>query len=322
LEKPRRHDGVTRGVEGENFEVLDFDRLWFGRERTHSVEASLLDQVLAGSRRRRILEVGVGIGRLTPILVERSIEYVGVDIVPSFLRRARGKFKQETRNRWVVADIRNPPFSEAAFDTAVMIRVYNFLADPESVLAGIRRLLAPGGNLVLTYNPHPSIGTLIDDLKVGLHQEWRSHFEPMTFSRKEVVKVRPSILTAFAPTRIRFRRTVTQAGFQITSELGVGLEDNRLFGGFPTDLFVQVGRTFGSMGGFPMYLVTATGGVPNLNGLPDLDTILVCPRCRATLDSIGPEERESIGCQNCGAKFGHNEGVLDLRWPRPFGQRE
>lgn len=70
-------------------------------------------------RGRRVLDIGCGLGDLVPLLVERAgedFEYLGIDIAPGVLARARDRFGGPNRSFSVgeVADV------DGAFDVVVL----------------------------------------------------------------------------------------------------------------------------------------------------------------------------------------------------------
>ena len=69
---------------------------------------------------KRILDVPVGFGRFTSILMGTSSFLVGVDINPAMISLAPGK-------RLVVGDIRRLPFPDNSFDLVVVIRLLQHL---------------------------------------------------------------------------------------------------------------------------------------------------------------------------------------------------
>jgi SAM-dependent methyltransferase len=88
------------------------------------------------------LEVGIGTGRFAaPLGVQ-----VGLDPAGAMLARAR------QRHITVVQGIAEAlPFADGAFDYVLMVVVLSFLDDARAGLAEIRRILGPGGVLVIGF---------------------------------------------------------------------------------------------------------------------------------------------------------------------------
>jgi SAM-dependent methyltransferase len=71
------------------------------------------------------------------------------------LRAARGRLEELARDRTgplvlLQADLQDLPFREGTFETILSMGVLHLFPDPEAVLAGLGRVLAPGGKLFLS----------------------------------------------------------------------------------------------------------------------------------------------------------------------------
>ena len=118
-----------------DFAELDFGKLWRGRERTTEVEGGIVADALRRSRRGRVLEIGVGEGRLTPFVQGGASEYVGVDQRLEFLERTRDRVRGRMPGLLIEANLYHLPLVESAVASALLIRVYNFLTAPVEALA-------------------------------------------------------------------------------------------------------------------------------------------------------------------------------------------
>ncbi|MDI6728693.1 MAG: methyltransferase domain-containing protein [Thermodesulfovibrionales bacterium] len=92
----------------------------------------------------KVLDYGCGAGTLIASLGMHS--YFGVDIDEESLRVAR-------RNYPLAQFAANYPENEI-FDTIVLLAVIEHIAEPESFLIRIQRVLEPNGSIVIT-TPHP-----------------------------------------------------------------------------------------------------------------------------------------------------------------------
>jgi ubiquinone/menaquinone biosynthesis C-methylase UbiE len=95
----------------------------------------------------RVLELAVGSG-VNLALHAPGACIVGVDLSREMLRHAAGR-KIEECTRLVQADAERLPFGPAQFDTVISTLLYCSLDHPESMLGEIRRLLRPGGRLLM-----------------------------------------------------------------------------------------------------------------------------------------------------------------------------
>lgn len=97
-----------------------------------------------------LLDVGCGTGVLLRHLANRSrgAQFLGVDLSPEMLARALARL--ENAAGLAVADAAALPFSGGSFDAVVSGNVVHFWSDPAACLLEIRRVLRPGGQLVIT----------------------------------------------------------------------------------------------------------------------------------------------------------------------------
>jgi SAM-dependent methyltransferase len=102
---------------------------------------------------RQVLDAGCGSGPLSAALRERGAIVTGFDSSPAMVELAERRLGQHAR--LVVADLGEPlPFASGAFDDVVGSLVLHYLQDWAAPLAELRRVLRPGGRLLLSVN-HP-----------------------------------------------------------------------------------------------------------------------------------------------------------------------
>ncbi|GAA4069608.1 methyltransferase domain-containing protein [Actinomadura miaoliensis] len=123
--------------------------------------ATLLHSGTAYPDGSRVLEVGCGVGAQTVHLVAGSpgAHIVAVDVSEDSLERARARVAAErpgARVEWHRADLFDLPFPDAAFDHLFVCFVLEHLRDPARALAGLRRVLAPGGTITVIEGDHGS----------------------------------------------------------------------------------------------------------------------------------------------------------------------
>jgi SAM-dependent methyltransferase len=101
-----------------------------------------------------VLDAGCGSGLLAAALLAKGAVVTGFDASPAMLRLARQNLGAGADLR--VADLGRPlPFADGAFDDVVVSLVLHYLRDWTAPLAELRRVLKPGGRLILSVN-HPA----------------------------------------------------------------------------------------------------------------------------------------------------------------------
>jgi SAM-dependent methyltransferase len=93
-----------------------------------------------------VVDVGCGAGRAVAELAGRGCRAIGVDLDPDMLAAARARFPElDLRS----ADVAALPLEDGAALGYRADKVYHMLAEPAAALAEARRVLAPGGRIVL-----------------------------------------------------------------------------------------------------------------------------------------------------------------------------
>lgn len=140
--------GSLRIKQMETYGTPDLERRF--EERLRAAPAAfgateVLDRVLEAAgelRGRRVLDAGCGTGELARRLDEAGARVAGLDRCANLLGRVRSGAR-------VQADVRELPFRDGVFDLAASVLVLHYLDDPRRSLAELRRVLRPGGRLVV-----------------------------------------------------------------------------------------------------------------------------------------------------------------------------
>ena len=142
----------------------------------HAVEARLLesldyldDPVLQRAPPQRVLDLGCGTGRASAAMQKRwpKAQVLSLDLALPMLRQARAGSKRwrlpeagwlsnpfVQRPRQVCADARALPLAEASVDVLFSNLCLQWVDDLDGVFAGFRRVLRPGGLLLVsTFGP-------------------------------------------------------------------------------------------------------------------------------------------------------------------------
>ena len=102
----------------------------------------------------RAIEIGFGAGVYLPALAEAYREVAATDLDRSHLEHARPIAARYPNLLLAIDDITASRMPEHGFDLALCSEVIEHIPDAPAVIAGIRRLLAPEGFLILT-TPQP-----------------------------------------------------------------------------------------------------------------------------------------------------------------------
>lgn len=125
-------------------------RRWLHLERLERISAELRRCAAEAGRRERALEVGPGAGPYVELLCELFDEVVATDIQRDFLEHVGAKHRARTDLTLIEDDITASALEPESFDVVLCSEVIEHTTDPLAVLRGIRRILRPGGTLILS----------------------------------------------------------------------------------------------------------------------------------------------------------------------------
>lgn len=114
-----------------------------------------IQQLLAGLKPGRVLDIGSGTGATLDLLPARDL-LVAVDRSPVMLKR----IPRDGSVRIAAAAAKALPFADRSFDLVTLIGVSEYLKRLNPMLREAARILHPGGHLLLTSSP-PSIWTVL-----------------------------------------------------------------------------------------------------------------------------------------------------------------
>jgi SAM-dependent methyltransferase len=130
----------------------------------------------------RVLDAGAGTAPYRPLF--GHCDYVTQDWP--------GTLHEAARRADVVADLHDLPMTDASFGFVLCTEVLEHVADPERVLRELRRVLVPGGGLLVTV---PFVGELHEEP----HDHWRftSHGLAATLARSGFGAIATQPLTGY-----------------------------------------------------------------------------------------------------------------------------
>ncbi len=297
------------GREIVDYSGQDYREFWRGAGKT------ILDRLETGLVRGLVgkhlkpgggwfVDLGCGYGRTLPAYYREDRRIVLVDYAVNNLQAARSRYADRPNVFYVAADAYRLPFREAAFESGVAVRMFQHLNRPEEFLAGLARVVSPGGGVLLTYF------------------NGRNLRRP--FSRLTHVRMSP----AYYRTHPRyFRRLCGENGFTVRARAGAGtffrlMQNLRWLGRYAESHPRQVGLLgrLSSTLDFPLGrlslsvhqfdLLRKEGACAPAEAGEGIAAILECPRCGESRLERG--ERAFL-CGRCWAVYPVVDGILDFR---------
>ncbi len=131
----------------------------FGRDQAWRRRAVALCRVGAADR---VLDAACGTGDLAEAFADAGArEVCGIDFTPEMIDLAQRKAARRRRRAGVavpayrLGDAMDLPFADAAFDVVSIAFGIRNVSDPKRAIAEFRRVLRPGGRLVILEFSHP-----------------------------------------------------------------------------------------------------------------------------------------------------------------------
>ncbi|MGP9031749.1 class I SAM-dependent methyltransferase [Glutamicibacter mysorens] len=121
----------------------------------HRGQDRLVDAELGDVSGQRILDIGCGAGALTEKLIGKGAQVSGFDASEAMLELARVRLG-EGADLQVVRLGEELPYADDSFDVAVASLVFHYLPDWTAALAEVKRVLKPGGRLLMSINHPPA----------------------------------------------------------------------------------------------------------------------------------------------------------------------
>jgi len=100
----------------------------------------------------KLLEPGIGTGRIGMALAERGYHVTGIDISRKMLKVLAGKLARRKDALPLVfqkADVTALPFEDTSFDISVVVHLFHLVRNWQKAVAEVLRVLKPGAPLVM-----------------------------------------------------------------------------------------------------------------------------------------------------------------------------
>lgn len=135
---------------GEN---SDHPQWWENREFEHRAEAlaivKLLEQV---ARRKSIVDIGAGFGRLTPIYSPFFSKLILIDPANDLLAIARSYLGNTRGIEFKLGRAEKLPLPDTEFDVALCVHLLDHFTDPKDVFLEANRVLKSEGFLIVEFS--------------------------------------------------------------------------------------------------------------------------------------------------------------------------
>jgi SAM-dependent methyltransferase len=155
---------------------------------------------------RRIIDVGCGAGPLLAALRDRGAIVTGVDPSAKMLELARQRLGDGAALHQAGLGGDPLPFPDGAFDDAIACLVLHYLEDWKAPLADLRRVLVPGGRLIIAVN-HPFV--------YKCQYPDTDYFAPREYSEEYTFSGQNAVLTYWHRPLHAMAGEFTAAGFRL-----------------------------------------------------------------------------------------------------------
>jgi ubiquinone/menaquinone biosynthesis C-methylase UbiE len=145
------HQSGHRGEETEQKQLTSsaynrWSRVWnLARYTNGGIYQTTLRQL--DDRHQRVLDVGCGTGLMSAKLAASGRRVCGVDISAGMVERARRRGGQTVE--FIQGDAERLPAEIGAFDAVINLISFHHYPNPSRAVAEFRRVLRPGGRLIL-----------------------------------------------------------------------------------------------------------------------------------------------------------------------------
>ncbi len=128
----------------------------------------------------KILDLGTGTARIPILMCQQQPQYLitGVDLAQSMLiigQRNVGEAKLNQRIRLERVDSKRMPYPDLEFDMLISNSLVHHLPDPSSFFIEIKRLVRPGGAILIRDLIRPENDLIVNELVSKIAGNYNSH---------------------------------------------------------------------------------------------------------------------------------------------------
>lgn len=164
-----KHNRIPPGYYRKAIKTNPFQRYW--HQRRFAEIKKLIEPV-----KGEILDIGSCDGTFTEVIATKSgtKRIIGIDCIASSVAYAQKRFKKDKRYRFLVADATKLPFADNRFEAVFCLEVLEHIINPEKVMKEARRVLQPGGYLIILV---PTDNRLFKIIWWIVLQTWGRHWQ-------------------------------------------------------------------------------------------------------------------------------------------------
>lgn len=151
---------------------ISFDRIADRYDATRGFPEGVSAEIGAAFQRHialpnaaRLIEIGIGTGRIALPLAAQGYRYSGVDISPKMMQRLRQRITPDMTIDLIRADATALPLRNASYDAGIATHVFHLIAAWPQAIAELRRVIRPGGLFALGFNQNDPY-SLVSELRI------------------------------------------------------------------------------------------------------------------------------------------------------------
>ena len=156
MEPPKQNNPSRHNFSAPLFNFYDdynYISFWRDRDYENRADKMALSQLLNIAKKSgaclKLIDIGAGPGRMVSLYESFCKKFILLDPSINQLKEAKKRVKNRKKAEIILADGQNIPLPDANCDTAVCIRVFHHISNPQEILQEMRRILKPGGYLII-----------------------------------------------------------------------------------------------------------------------------------------------------------------------------
>ena len=188
--------------------IVDPQALPSGRRASEERRLETLARLLAPGPGEGVLDIGCGSGWLGACCHRRGARVCAMDIGRVGVAGARARFPEAAS--YQVADVYHLPFAAESFPAVALSEVVEHLEDVDAALAEARRVLRPGGRMVVSV---PYRETIVEHLCIHCNRPTPAHAHLHRFDRDTLAACLRRQGLEIAAVRLMTNKLLELAGF-------------------------------------------------------------------------------------------------------------